>query len=220
MPDLFQKPLYEKYRPACWAEVVGQPKVVATIQRLIARGGLAGKAYWIAGASGTGKSSIAKLLALEVADDFCVEELDASALTVSALRELEKAMQVSGWGEKRGRAVIVNEAHGLRKDVIRQLLVTLERIPSHCAWIFTTTNENEEQLFEDYSDASPLLSRCFRLDLARRDLAKAFAQRAMEIALAENLDGRPFEQYLRLVQTHRNNMRSVLNAIESGAMQD
>ena len=61
-----------------------------------------------------------------------------------------------------GRAYIVNEAHGLRKDVIRQLLVVLERIPPHSLWIFTTTIEGQEAIFEDYDDASPLLSRCLR----------------------------------------------------------
>ena len=62
----------------------------------------------------------------------------------------------------------MNEAHGLRKDVIRQMLVTLERIPSHVVWIFTTTTEGQEGLFEDYDDAAPLLSRCLPLPLSPR----------------------------------------------------
>jgi DNA polymerase III gamma/tau subunit len=103
-------------------------------------------------------------------------------------------MSARGWGDKGGRAYVVNEAHGLRKDVIRQLLVLLERIPSHVAIVFTTTVEGQESLFEDYDDASPLLSRCLRLDLARRDLAKAFAERAKQIAEREGLDGQPIER--------------------------
>src|SRR5215831_12912415 len=146
--------LTEQYRPKQWSEVVGQDKLVSRIQALAKRG-LAGRAYWLSGQSGTGKTTIARLLAAEVADDFMVQEVDASTLTVSALTELERESNLSGWGGKPGRAYIVNEAHGLRKDVIRQLLVTLERIPSHAIWVFTTTCEGQDSLFEDYADASP-----------------------------------------------------------------
>ena len=61
-------------------------------------------------------------------------------------------------------------------------------------------------------------SRCLPLALARRDLAKAFAQRAKEIAEREGLDGRPLEQYVRLIQKHRQNFRAALQEVESGAM--
>jgi DNA polymerase-3 subunit gamma/tau len=122
-------PLTEQYRPRAWSDVVGQDKVVQRIQALRKRG-LAGRAYWLSGQSGTGKTTIARLLAAEVADDFQIQEVDAASLTVNQLKDLEREMQVHGWG-KGGRAYLVNEAHALRKDVIRQLLVLLERIPSH-----------------------------------------------------------------------------------------
>src|SRR5207302_5991316 len=117
-----------------------------------------------------------------------------------------------------GRAIVINEAHGLRKDVIRLLLVILERIPAHALWVFTTTVEGQESLFEDYDDASPLLSRCLRLDLARRDLARPFAERAKAIAEAEGLDGQPLERYVKLLQIHRNELRAALMAIHNGEM--
>jgi DNA polymerase III gamma/tau subunit len=127
-------------------------------------------------------------------------------------------MQVCGWGEKTGRAYLVNEAHALRKPVIRQLLVLLERIPRHVVIVFTTTCEGQDALFEDFDDASPLLSRCLRFDLARRDLSRAFAERAKQIAEREGLDGQSIERYVKLLQTHRNNLRAALQAIDAGEM--
>lgn len=211
--------LFEQYRPKSWAELIGQEKIVARIDQVRKRG-LGGRAYWLSGGSGQGKSSAARLIAAEIADEMNVEEIDASEATPAALREIERSMHTLGLGQKAGRAWILNESHGLRKDSIRQLLVMLERLPAHVVVIFTTTCDGEATLFEDCDDANPLLSRCVVLPLARRDLAKPFAERARMIAQAEGLDGRPIEAYLKLVQQHKSNMRAVLNAIEAGAMAD
>lgn len=209
-------PLYEQYRPRAWADVLGQDKVVGRIETMRKRG-LAGRAYWLSGGSGTGKTTIARLLAAEIADAWFVDEIDATDLTPARLRQIEASMSLYGGG-KGGRAYIVNEAHGLSRPAVRQLLVLLERLPHHVVMIFTTTVEAQETFFEDHGDAGPLLSRCVRLDLARRGLAEAFADRALEIAEKEGLNGKSRNHYIRIVQENRNNMRAVLQHIESGGM--
>lgn len=212
--------LAEKYRPRSWEDVVAQDKVVKQILSLKARGSLAGRAYWLSGQSGTGKTTIAKLIAAEVADEFCIEELDAAALTVADLQRIERESNSFGFGVKTGRAYLINEAHALRKPVIRQLLVYLERLPSHAVICFTTTIEGQKGMFEDCDDASPLLSRCVRLDLARQGLAKPFAERARMIAVAEGLDGKPIERYVKKMQDNGNNLRSTIQQIDAGEMLD
>jgi DNA polymerase III gamma/tau subunit len=209
--------LFERYRPQTWSDVVGQDKAVQSVRGVMDRKGAGGSAFWITGQSGTGKTTMARLIASEIADSFWVDEMDAGQLTMDRLSQIESEMTYYGGG-KGGRAFIINEAHGLRAATIRRLLCLLEPIPSHVVFIFTTTNAGRDKLFEDMDDAAPLLSRCVRVDLAQRDLAQAFAERARTIAQTEGLDGHPIERYIRLAKDCRNNLRMMLTEIESGKL--
>ncbi|MCH7685960.1 MAG: AAA family ATPase, partial [Planctomycetes bacterium] len=162
--------LHEQHRPKDWGDIVGQDKVIAKLN-VVRRRGLSGRAYWLAGQSGTGKTTIARLIAAEIADDFGIDEIDAQHCTPARIAELERSCRCRTFG-KGGRAIIINEAHGLSKPAIRQLLVTLERIPAHVVWCFTTTVDGQESLFDGQIDAHPLLSRCVELPLSRRGLAE------------------------------------------------
>lgn len=209
--------LYERFRPQEFAQVVGQDKVIARLLDLQARGGLSGRAYWIAGQSGTGKTTIARLIADATAERWATTEFsDPSELTADRIEDIRSCSRLRPLG--RGYCFILNEAHGCSNALVRKLLGLTESIPNWLTWVFTTTIEGQDSLFEDCDDNSPLLSRCLQLPLARRGLAEAFAARCQAIAESEALGGRPPEDYLRLLKDNRNNMRAALQAIENGDM--
>jgi len=212
--------LYEKYRPKDFEHVLGQDKAISQIKRLLVQG-WGGRAWWIAGASGTGKTTLARIIAGVGADNYYITEIDSADLLTSAkLDEISETMHYyGGLGDgKSGRAWIINEAHGLRRAAIRRLLGLLEPIPQHVCFIFTTTKVAEANLFEDHEDAGPLLSRCHRIELTNQGLSKVFAEHCRQIATTENLNGKPMQSYIKLAANYKNNCQMMLQSIELGQM--
>ncbi|HSG71375.1 MAG TPA: AAA family ATPase [Planctomycetaceae bacterium] len=202
--------LHETYRPHSFDEVSGHSRTVKMLSRLDP----SGKAILLTGPSGTGKTTLARIVAATVADPLNMVELDATRLTPAKLEDCLRESHLYAIGEKTGRAYIVNEVHGLRRDVVTQLLDGLEPIPSHATWIFTTTIDGMNQM--DGIDAKPFLSRClvFHLQPDR----EAFAIRAKEIAEAEGLGDAPLSEYIRLAEYCDDNLRMMLSQIETGVM--
>lgn len=211
--------LYEKYRPVKYAEVIGQREAVKQIRTVLKRG-WGGRAYWIAGDSGVGKSTLAQIIARLGADDFFIEEYDSpmELMRKETMKHIENSIQLYAPG-KGGRAFIINEAHGLWAQEVRWLLGVLERLPNHVVFIFTTTGEAQSLFVDSKVDALPLLSRCIYIELRNnRYLSRSFALHCKRIARAENLDGQPLAEYIGLAKRCNNNCRMMLQDIEAGKM--
>ena len=209
--------LTEKYRPAKLADVLGQDKIIDQLRNLDKADNLGGQAYYLSGKSGTGKTTIARIIARRVADcRFTIDEVVARQLSPNQLKDIaDKWRMLPLYGK--GFALIVNESHGLSKPVIEIFLDVLENMPEYVTVIFTTTIGGND-LFEDHVDAGPFKSRCLLIQLGQRNLAPVFAAKCKEIAGIENLDCQPLDKYIRLAQDCGNNMREMLNRIELGEM--
>lgn len=212
--------LFEKHRPKAWSEVIGHEKAIKSI-RIAARNGFGGRAYVLLGKSGVGKTTIARLIGQEIADDCCIVEIDASRLDRATVEEIERGIMQRGIG-KGGRVWIINEIHKLRGPMVTAMLTLLEPpggLPEHVAFVLTTTFDGEETMV-DGIDFRPLMGRCCVIRLSSQGWAQPAAEYAMNVARAEGLDGKPIAAYVRLINDCGGSLREALSRIDRGAMLD
>jgi len=144
------KALYRRYRPRSLDEVVGQPQITDILSHSIKNGKIS-HAYLFVGPRGTGKTSVARILAHEIngfdyelEDDYLdIIEIDAASNTgVDNIRDLKERAIIAPTKGKY-KVYIIDEVHMLSKSAFNALLKTLEEPPEHVIFIMATTDAHK-----------------------------------------------------------------------------
>ncbi len=141
--DARSETLYRAYRPATFAEVRGQAHVVDVLEKEV-KNNKPAHAYLFAGGRGTGKTSVARILAhaLGVSDKDLYEIDAASNRGIDDIRLLREGVYAMPF-ESPYRFYIIDEAHMLTKEAWNAFLKTLEEPPAHCVFVLATTDRDK-----------------------------------------------------------------------------
>lgn len=196
--------LYRKYRPKTFGEVVGQEHIVQTLKNAVTMN-LVSHAYLFSGPKGSGKTSLARLLAKAVncpsaalgvnkskgepcnKCSACEEinqgrsldliEIDAASNRgIEEVRDLKEGIKFSP-AKLKYKVFVIDEAHQLTKEAGNALLKMLEEPPSHAIFILATT--------ELHKMVPTIASRCQRFDF-RKLTVPEITEKLQEIAKLEN----------------------------------
>jgi DNA polymerase-3 subunit gamma/tau len=179
-PQEQQRSLYRRHRPRTFAEVVGQEPVVRTLRNAVERGKVH-HAYLFVGSRGTGKTSMAKILAaclncergptiepcgqcesclsIARASSLDVIEMDAASNnSVDDIRDLRESVAYAPVSGRR-KIYILDEAHMLSTAAWNAFLKTLEEPPPNTVFVLATT--------EAAKVPATVVDRCHRFDFHR-----------------------------------------------------
>ena len=131
--------LYRKYRPENFDEVIGQDHIVKAIGGAL-RAGKVAHAYLLCGPRGTGKTTVARIIAHELGSSVNdIYELDAASNRgIDDVRSIRESVGTMPFDSKY-KIYILDEVHMFTKDAWNALLKTIEEPPSHVIFILATT---------------------------------------------------------------------------------